>query len=396
MNRLLLFKVPGSICNDLINTMNSFIEESLQEQGIHCDYVDWSDSAETISGSIAGMISNDYDAALCFNSVGQHNVLLSNGESVFDHYDVPFYNWILDSPLERFTTLNSKCVNYHVLCMDRDHESIIRRYCPDVKSVHFLPLGGLPPVETDLALLRDRDFDIVFTAGFQKKSPREFLDSFKKMDEPIRSILLCMADHMLRNNLDGVEKALSATLLELYGTDELPAETIRLLLPQLSPVADFMRIYTREKVLRALARAPLDLHLFGDGWEERLGQVDPHCCFHPSVIYSETAKIYSRSRIVLNVQPCFCNGTHDRIGSGMLQAAVTLTDHSRYLDEIHPEGLCFYDIDQADRLPDLIRDMLSNDIKMQETADKGFAYAESHLGWKTITEKLIQIMDENL
>lgn len=398
MKKILLFRWPENICNDLFGALNQLLQRELDAAGIGYTYIDCRQPGDdrAIIDTLSALRSQEYEAAVGFNAHGMHRLTTESGDNAFDQYGVPFFNWIVDPPMDHYESMQSSCKNYHVICIDQNHVGLIERFFPEIRSVHFLPLGGLD-TEKELPDLEGRDYDISFCAGFMKETPKEMLERIKAFSEPMRSLTMYMIDRMMTDRDTDTEEAFYAVLQEQgYDPADMASDTLRNLYRMCHGAHLFMRYYIRYEIVKKLTLSPVRLHLFGNGWREHLGMENrfTRTEFHPSVSFAETTEVFRNSKIVLNVMPWFKNGTHDRVASGMLHRSVVLTDRNRYLDGM-PGGIMeLYDLHGTDTLAQRIGDILGDPAGMQQMADAGYAYAKEHMSWRAVTAELLKIIQE--
>ena len=100
-------------------------------------------------------------------------------------------------------------------------------------------------------------------------------------------------------------------------------------------------------------------------------------------------------KIVVNIMPCFMDGSHDRVFNSLLAGAVCVTDKSKYLLEEFDdnENIVFYDINDTDKLPKIINGLLANEELMQKIADNGKQFCESKHLWKHRVDSILEVMD---
>lgn len=65
-----------------------------------------------------------------------------DGTPFLNHIQAPFYNYILDHPVYPHANLSVLLENYHVICIDDDHNKYISKWYPHIKSVHTLSVGA--------------------------------------------------------------------------------------------------------------------------------------------------------------------------------------------------------------------------------------------------------------
>ncbi len=214
------------------------------------------------------------------------------------------------------------------------------------------------------------------------------------MPSPNKEIILNLIDYLMGNREVDATVALDRMLKERFGIGNLDDKNYKIALQLAGQANNFMRDYAREEIIVCLAGSNINLHVFGSGWENRLGKRNKHMTFHKPVSFAESETIFGNCKILLNIMPCFKDGIHDRIPSGMLHRAVVMTDHSKYLDEL-PKGLMsFYDIDNVKELPDKLHELLADADMAQRIADAGHDYAVDHFTWEKTVDELIRIIEE--
>nr|MCR4642882.1 hypothetical protein [Lachnospiraceae bacterium] len=141
--KVLLF-LREEICNGLINEYIRRLSKGLNACGIETDFYDISRYLLTPppESELRNWPEKHYDAALAFNAIGQQNYML-DGENIYDRMGIPFYNYLLDHPLEHDPDVAMGPADYRIICLDRDHVDYVYKYYPNVKKCYFLPLPGV-------------------------------------------------------------------------------------------------------------------------------------------------------------------------------------------------------------------------------------------------------------
>ena len=140
--RIMLFGM-GDVCYSLIDILNAKIIEEFAARGVECDIVQIVGRKGYTAEIYNRLSSGEYAAALSFNSAGENQLKLTNGENMFDHFNVPFYLFLLDHPMDHVVKLKGAGKGLHVICIDRDHPAYIKRGFPEIEHTHFTLLGGL-------------------------------------------------------------------------------------------------------------------------------------------------------------------------------------------------------------------------------------------------------------
>lgn len=124
-----------------------------------------------------------------------------------------------------------------------------------------------------------------------------------------------------------------------------------------------VRFHYRQLAIRALVDAGLKVHTYGEGYNYIECQHPENIIQHGSANSQQCLDKISQAKISLNVMPWFKDGAHDRVFNSCLNGAVSLTDSSRYLDEIFTddENILFYDLNMLRimRLPATIQRLQS-------------------------------------
>ncbi len=303
------------------------------------------------------------------------------GVSIWDKRKIPCVNIVVDHPFYYPELLEIIPNIYYGISIDRYHAKYLKKYYPDIKRAMFLPLGGTPLLPgggfQDIA---SRPYDIVFTGNYTP--PEEFDQYIMRNGEEYADFYNGIIDSLISHPDQPCDQ-----VIERHIYREIPDATkdqMRETLPNMIFIDTYIRFYFRGLVVKTLIDSGLKVYCVGNGWE-RL------CCRHPeNLTYSpytsseECLKAISQSKISLNVMPWFKDGAHDRIFNSMLNGAVCLTDHSKYLDEILTpnKNVVFYDLKQLEMLPFIVKNLLDDNRHMEMLQQDAFMYALENHTWK--------------
>ena len=89
--------------------------------------------------------------------------------------------------------------------------------------------------------------------------------------------------------------------------------------------------------------------------------------------------------------PNFKTGSHDRVFSGQLNGAVSLTDPTSLLrsEYNNKESILFYDLDNIDAVTTMLDSALNNQNELKKIAQAGYAIASQNHTWDNIAKKLL-------
>lgn len=128
----------------MLETLDYFIEQMIQGAKMNGFdyYVADSNREESYSSTeFYNFIKQQNSIMITFNQIG---VCLydDQGCNVWEKYDVPIYDILVDHPRNFTDTLLDPVVTMNLLCIDNDHVRFIKKFYPKIKKVAFLGHGG--------------------------------------------------------------------------------------------------------------------------------------------------------------------------------------------------------------------------------------------------------------
>lgn len=386
----ILFVRTKYLCYESNEVFALEMEKQLKKQGcevVVCDAMD----EKTGQEEFVKLIGASFDAIIDFNSV-LPLAEMADGTPLLDRIDAPFYNYIVDHPMFHHRSLQVKLKNYHLICIDRKHAAYARECYPHIKTVTFLPLGAmnaLIPVDFE-----KKNTDILFSGtympskehydviqNFSKEHKREVLEVIDRMlaehGKPLEDILrefyaqkgICLKGNMLRD-----------TMLTFYRADY------------------FVRTYYRENLIEGLLKEGLCLEVMGCDWERYQTKYAKNLKIRESVGYELNLQMIAKSKILLNVQPLFKDGIHDRVFSAMANRTMAVSDTSVYMEEEFENGrdLILYQQDKISDLAKTLTDCLEHQEKIVEIAEAGYQKAMSGHTWENRMQQFTKELREGI
>ena len=395
MKRIIVFR-KGEYLYDSLRMITDYIIDHLRRAQIEVTVFDMASSDEDILSSYQRLLNEHYDAAFSISSFGEH-VLEWDGKNIFDLRNMPFYDYILDHPLEHDQYLLNHGDNFHAICIDKQHADFIKRHYPSVKSASFLPLGAVGNIQTvpeSFESFHKREYDIVFTGSHMNIDG--MIDEIKLQPTAISRITLELINYLLNNRTDTIEKGLTQVLLHSFNEADISEDLMHQFISLAADlkVLPYIRTYIREEQLRLLAKTDIPIHVFGNGWDDLSAKWGGSIVWHQSVNYDQIPAIYQKAKIVLNTMVTFKDGQHDRIPLALSAGSNVLTDYSLYLDENLSDLVYFYDISAPQTLGNQIQTLLSQESILYDKACRGKSYALSHMTWDCHVQQLINILNE--
>lgn len=315
---------------------------------------------------------------------------------IWEQLGVKCLNIMVDHPIYYYKALQKTVPGMQAFCIDRDHVAYMKRFYPQIPC-EFLPSAGnlnLPGPEGQTGCLpgsepytewKMRPFPLVFTANYV---PLENIEKQLNHLEPeyrdfYYEIIDAFVSHPGKDLL---------SLIEPYMRREIPDLTdggLRDAMNTMQAVDLWIRTYFREKTVRILAESGLSLQIYGQDWERVSWTRPANLTFSGKAVNSiDCVRAMARSKIALNVMPWFKDGAHDRIFTAMLQGAVSLTDDSRYLRENFKDRdtLIFYRLDELEKLPIVVKELLKEPGQLYEIAVRAKALAGKFHTWSQRAE----------
>lgn len=303
--------------------------------------------------------------------------------------DACFITYLCDHPAalrERLAKLDDKSI---VFTCDNRHVSYIKRYCPNIKYVEFVPLSGsyLPKYIP----YKERTKDIVFTGSYKK--PEENYGALLVQTESVQVFAKYMADNFIKHSEQDLEDGLNTTLSH-FGID-VPDQEFHELADEFCVTEWYARNYFRDKMIRSLLNAGLKVHVYGNGWEDYEGEGKENLIIEKGNYYI-ARKAVADAKISLNIMPWFKEGFQERIATAMLSGTVAVTDESGYILDNFSDGeeLVIYSLKELGELPKKVDWLLQHPEEAELIAQKGRLLASQALTWQHRTLEMVTYIQQ--
>lgn len=154
--------------------------------------------------------------------------------------------------------------------------------------------------------------------------------------------------------------------------------------------------YYRSRIIDAILAAGYTIHVYGESWHSYRGIHKERLVIHPQATVEESLRELGKAKIGLNIMSWHKAGMTERIANIMLSGAVCLTEETTYLREHFVDGreiVCF-DLEHLDRLPVLIHELLENEPRRHEIAEKAYEKARAVHTWYVRAGQLIDLAEK--
>lgn len=301
----------------------------------------------------------------------------------------PKFQFWFDNPLTFEGILQELPEEYYVLCQDADHAEWIREYYHTEHAIQ-LPPGGVDTLQLDevKAAIQQGDdarpYDVVFMG-------RYFVDEPEKLNPEQKMFY----DHLLKHpNLNFVQaiQELSEQLADGKG------QNIPGCMRRLKPACRAVIGHFRNKVVEVLLQSEIKVQVYGEAWKQYEGAGRENLEIHPEVSVENSLEELSKAKIGLNVMSWYKSGMTERVANIMLSGAVCVADETSYLREhtVNGEETVLYWLDQLDRLPGTVKELLGNEVRREQMALNGYLKAKQEFTWEARARQLVQLAEERL
>lgn len=330
-------------------------------------------------------IQQPVKAVVTFNNLG-FNMEIIKGQNIWEQLQIPCINILMDHPFIHKKALDEAPSNAVVICPDRNHMKFVQRFYPQIQIVGFLPHGGKTK-NIQAKPIVERNIDILYAGGISYKFIEQSKPDFKEFTFDAENIADEAYEELIKHPYRTTEEVIEEKLIE-SGINLSDNELLDVI-EKLHYVDMLAVSYYREKTIKTLVEAGLKATLYGTGWEVCEWINNKNLDYRGRVSADEIVDLMYDSKIVLNTMTWFKDGTHDRVFNGMLAKAVAVTDSSIYMEEnFTADELVMFELEDIDKLPQIISGLLSDTDKMQQLADAGYDKAVQYHSWEKRADEL--------
>ncbi len=126
-------------------------------------------------------------------------------------------------------------------------------------------------------------------------------------------------------------------------------------------------------------------------WKKYLGK-NKNITIHEPVTFEQSLDVLKKSKISLNSNPHFKNGSHERVFEAMAVDAVAITSESKYLRETFKvgENMLFYSFSDRKSINKVIHDYLSHESKREKYVEKAREAVMRNHTWDHRAQSLVK------
>lgn len=306
----------------------------------------------------------------------------------------PKYDMILDHPIGMKEYAETVPENYYLLLHDRNYLSFAGHYYQKIKGCFYFPPAGTCVPENAILLPEQKQYDITFIGTYQDyRTPLSAI--YTSPSRPYRIFCARLIHEIRQNPNEPAETSFQKVLVDYH--IDLNDSAFLSLFYEVRVVYSCIIPYYREKVIRTLLDAGIEIHVYGDSWKN--APFTGHKCLicHPALNIEDSLHTMQQSRISLNIMSWHKDGITERILNAMLCHSVVLSDRSTRLEEefIDEEEILLFDLTQLDTLPCRINALLSDYERLRKISEQGYQKAiKKHL-WIHRAKQLLELIRTN-
>jgi len=336
---------------------------------------------------------NKIDLAIGFNAIGYE--MKMDNRSIYDVFNIHFLGIFLDDPCYHSSRLAEPINNYLVSFVDEKHVDYVEQTFPFSHKINFfLPHAGIKNIEnikeekiTNFENYKKiKDIDIFISAtNLSQKIPWGEIDNFP--DSLFNDIIKLLKED---ENL-----CIHEAFEIIFKKEKISFSQISK--PQMANIlalaSSYFRGLKREKIIKKICQSGLKIVLCGKGWDN-LGKEYSNVDYAGEKDIKEVLTLIKKAKIVLNINPNFTRGGHERIFTAMLHNAVVFTDSNSYLEQEFKDKkeIIYYSQKGIEKDISKLKGILNNPKELYEISKSAKCIAEKSFTWEQRATKILQML----
>lgn len=364
------------------------IADELESRGIEAVFMELSDDFCDLN-RLEDALDGSFDAIIDVNSKMPY-MLLDDDTRLVDAFGIPFFNYVVDHPLYHHPGLFFELKNYHMIGIDQNHCAFAKNNYTHLKGSHYLPIAGTKANQhIDFSM---REIPVLVPVTYEEE--HDIMYTLRDMGPDFYELGLFMID-LLENDLP-IEDCLKKALSYFNKTpSDYSCRDFAELLNHCYPVDKYVRFSRRYKVVEALGKADIPATIMGDGWLTTDLEKYPSLNFIPSKSISVSFEVMANSKILLDINPLFAKGLHDRVSSAFANSCICFSDMNLLADEklANNHNIISYNTHDLDSLCDVLK--MNIEKPASHIADAGYELYQNNYTWKNWVDKFLTILYES-
>lgn len=375
MKKILILK--GYSLYNVLRYWTDALAIGFEKQGVEVTVLDLKILDDHILGRY---LDNEYDAVLAFNGY-----MIETGISSI--LKCPYIFLLIDHPIDHINRINNLESKDIITIIDRNDINTINRLCKPPSFVYMLPHAA-----QEVSFHKyDKSIDILFSGTFM--DPEEIKDSWKGNE-----ILFTIFEDVVNNCLYNTElyyiEEVEIWLERKYNTKvDLKENNFNALI---TDIGRYIYAKRRLNVLESILNAGIEVHIYGDKWQDSPLIRYENVSLHESVNYWQLQEVMKQSKIILNITGIANDGTHERVFAAMAAKSVLVSNRTPYLSELFKEDeeLIFFNFDHIERVPEKLRNLLGNEDEINRISQNAVQAITGKHTWSERAKQIIEIFQD--
>jgi hypothetical protein len=298
-------------------------------------------------------------------------------------------SWMGDSPANQVDRINGLSQSTHLAFVDHGHLDMCTEFNLDFP-MSFMPHGG-PPVDDTQKDFEDRDIDFLFSGTLNDVlSKDDWKQNNPGVPDIIANLIFSTSEQMVSECITPLN-AWSSCCSDIgfdYRENLSVVDTLR----TLAVIEGLAQSLRRKNILTAIDPAR-SLYIATPTLPDYLvGR--PNLEYHGYNEFYDLYALFKRTRIVLNPQCKFSQGSHERIWYSMATGAVVATDESTFVSKSFNHGESIMVLpwhNECEEFGD-INELARDDKALTSMRDTALPiYSENHL-WRHRVKQIADLL----
>lgn len=373
--RIVLFQ--GKSRYNLLSFWTDELYKAFKKLNVDVLKVDLMDQS-SYQADLAIALSKPADLFFSFNGIGGE----LEKDSFFTRLMTPFWQFFCDHPFHHVNRLNIQSPYLIPSFTGKEHIEAFNALYLNRLSLEIPHAGS--SLDSIPGVHKTRSLPLVLFGSYTP--PEEIEEKWKGYLPSHRQLLKEQVAKGLETHVYDPFKL----LVEAYKDNRIYLDSPHLLKLKLIYVEleSYFRNYFRKKLLNHFEKIGLSIHLFGDGFEKL--ETSLHIK-HKALSYDAMVGTLSDCQIVLGTCPVFPKASHERPLTAMIQGALAATERNQFFDNaFNKEELLLYTWQNLNELGDSVKELLGNEKKRLEIAERGQKKTVSHYSFNQLAETIVE------
>ena len=273
------------------------------------------------------------------------------GETLPDHFKIPFICWLVDAPHYHFKRLNHTGGNRHYIFPSKHHANYLVQ--GKIKASSSTQLAGARHWPAEVKPHSQRNHTLLLAASWMGEPQPFWANYTQDIAKQVAQKIVALLDADPRvDALKACMTAARALGIEFKLNDSW-AELA-------SQAQSYIRQKDRLRVVETLAQTGVPMTLIGKGWESNM-RLGSHVNVIDDLDHKNILAYYADAKVVINLNAA--NGASERLFDAMSMGACVISDHSDTLLSLFKDrkDFCVFDRRRENSLSEALHYALRHD-----------------------------------